>query len=271
MDLMTLIQQKKAAMNSGNRQKTAKPPEGRSKWRILPGWRKDKEDSTFFHDFGQHFIKGMDNQLKAVYVCVDKTYGKPCKICEAIRQGVMSSSDDDVVKVLKDANAASRILLNAIHVDGESQDPQILEVGPKVFSEIINIIQEWGNILDLDTGKDIVIERTGKGLNTKYSVQVAAKSAPVPASVMGKLHDLDEYVAQESEEQARRALANLSQVAGLLPSAAASKPALSAVFDDDPDVTLEIPDGKPAKPTKEVKSEPESTGDAELDDLLASL
>jgi hypothetical protein len=56
--------------------------------------------------------------------------------------------------------------------------------------------------------------RTGKGLNTEYSVMPSAKSNPVDASVMAKLHNLNEYVKQEYDQGKLKALAALSTVSG---------------------------------------------------------
>lgn len=289
MDLMEMIANKRKALNANKRAKTVKPTDGRSRWRILPGWRKD--DPTFYHDFGQHFIKDGTGAMKAIYVCVDKTFGKPCDICSSIGHAIKTSSDDAMVELLKQANASARVLMNALHLDGPTPgEPQILEIAPTVFNEILGIIQEWGaEVLNLDDGKDIIIERTGKGIGTKYSVQIASKSVAVDASVMGRIANLDEYVAQESEEQAKRALANLNAVAGMLPAPGTSKPSLSDI-DIDSDPTLTIP-GEPlaavkgeglapaiAPAAKAVKAEVPapsvatgSTGDSELDDLLAEL
>lgn len=285
LSLMELIAQKKASLKSGNRQKTVKPQDGRSRWRILPSWR-EGGDPQFYHDFGQHFIKDSTGQVKAVYVCVDKTYGKPCQVCDALSHAIRNTTDDVMANLLGEAKATGRILLNALHVDGDTpNDPQILEVAPGVFGEILNIISEWGaDVLDLKGGKDIIIERTGKGKTTKYSVQIAAKSADVPAEVMKKVANLDEYVAQESEEQAKRALANLNAVAGMLPSPSASTtkaPSLADLSVDDVDdaalaaiesTAIKVEEPAPA-PKKEAAPAPApaSTGDEELDDLLAEL
>lgn len=285
LTLMELIAQKKAALKSGNRQKTVKPPEGRSRWRILPGW--DAANPAFYHDFGQHFIKDNTDTLKAVYVCVDKTYGKPCDICAALGAAIRATTDDDQVKILEKSKASGRILLNALQVDGATpNEPAILELSPNTFAEFLNIVTEWGvEVLDLVGGKDIIIERTGKGLQTKYSVQVAAKSADVSADVMKKVVNLDEYVAQESAEQAQRALANLNAVAGMLPAPTA-KPSLADLsIDDIDDAALAELEGtatrvadepaaaaKPAEKAAAVATPAAATtGDDELDNLLAEL
>ena len=283
LSLMELIAQKKASLKSGNRQKTVKPQDGRSRWRILPSWRTDG-DPQFYHDFGQHFIKDSTGSIKAVYVCVDKTYGKPCQVCDALSHAIKNSSDDTMAQMLSDAKASGRVLLNALHVDGDNpSEPQILEVAPGVFGEILNIISEWGaDVLELDGGKDIIIERVGKGKLTKYSVQIAAKSQPVPAEVMKKVVNLDEYVAQESAEQAARAIANLNAIAGVLSAPVASKPLSMSDLsvDDVDDAALAALEGSAtkveepkaaAKAAPAPEAAPATTGDSELDDLLAEL
>lgn len=278
---MDLIKSKKAALNAGKRQKTIKPKDGRNRYRILPGWRLKlaggalSGDPTFYHDFGQHFIKDEAGEMKAVYICTDKTFNRPCAVCNTIDAAIRSTSDDAMVKLMKEAKAAGRILLNVLEVDGDNpNEPQILELAPTAFNEVLNIFGEWGDITDLAEGKDIIVERSGKGIGTRYSVQIAAKSKPVSMDVWKKVANLDEYVAQESEEQAARALTNLKAVAGLLPSEytprpakpAAAAPALS-LAEDEHDATLDIP----MTTAEAVETVIESTGDAELDSLLADL
>lgn len=276
--LMDLIKSKKAALNSGKRQKTIKPKDGRNRYRVLPGWKMVLEkgalsgDPTFYHDFGQHFIKDEAGEMKAVYICTDKTFGRPCNVCNTIEAGIRSTTDDALIKVMKEAKAAGRILLNVLELDGDSpNDPQILEIAPTAFAEVLNIFAEWGDISDLADGKDIIIERSGKGIGTRYSVQVASKSKPVSIDVWKKVANLDEYVAQESEEQAARAISNVKSIAGLLPSEhvprPAARPAPALAMDDEPDGTLDIPMTTAAA----VDVVMESTGDADLDSLLADL
>ena len=272
--LMEMVRQKKAALQSGNRAKTAKPAEGRSRWRILPTWRKAEGETQFWHDFGQHFIKDGTGTLKAVYVCTDKTYGRPCKVCDAISQGMHATNDDAMVELIKGAKANGRVLLNALEISGDKPtEPQILEVSPSVFASILGLIEEWGDkVISLGAdGMDIIIERVGKGLNTKYSVQIAAKSQPCPADVMKKVTDLDEYVKQESAEQERRALTNLSAVAGSLPAPSASsaaKPSLSDVPEEaDHDGTNDIGTATPAAEAGTI----DLSGDADLEGILAGI
>jgi hypothetical protein len=154
-------------------------------------------------------------------MCVDKTYGRPCAICDQVQRGILASADDATTKALEGAKSAQRILINVLELEGDQPEvPQVLEIGPGVFAPILALFDEWGeDMIDLEKGQDIVISREGTGLSTRYTVQVASKSKPVNPAVMKKINNLDEFVAQESEEVARRALGAVSNVAGILPSA----------------------------------------------------
>lgn len=305
--LLDLLKQKKQDLSAGRRRKTIKPTDGRGRYRILPSWR--GAGQQFWHDFGQHFVKNSAKEITAIYMCTDKTFGRPCSVCEAIGSGIKSATDDFTMELLKDARSTGRVLLNVLHLDGATPgEVQILELPPTVFGAIIAIAEEWEeageSIFNLDGGKDIIISREGSGKNTKYTAQVAAKSAVVPDTVLAKLHNLDEYVAQESSEQQTRALNSVRSVAGLLPAPAASSglPAAAAsagaatMVEDDPyaaapspaarapapaaksaaaveDAVVKAP--KPAAaPATAPAAAPASAGaldDPELDDLLNSL
>jgi hypothetical protein len=269
-NLMDLINAKRKEL-SRDRQKTVKPADGRGRYRILPSWR--AEGGQFWHDFGQHYIKGDDGKVKAVYVCAERTFGKPCGVCEAMLHAQSFISDDETMKLIQQAKATGRVLVNALVLDGPTPDtPQILELSPTTFNQFLAIMQEWGaeEVMDLATGKDIIIEKTGKGLDTKYTLQIAAKSKPVDPAIMTKVANLDEYVAQESDEQQRRAITSLRSVAGILPGAAASSPPrdkpLSSPPADDRDDTLDIP-----MTTVGAEAAEETSLDAELESLLDDL
>jgi hypothetical protein len=237
--LQKLLDQRKQATTSY--QKTIKPEPGRSRYRILPSWRKPDAagvaDPTFYHDFGQHFVKDAAGTLKAVYICTEKTYGRPCDHCSMLAEAIVATQnnggDDVAVKRLKDATSKARVLINVLHIDGKTPTiPQIMEIAPSVFDGksskgggakvggIISLFSEWPDLLDPIKGNDIIIERSGNGLDTQYSVQVAGASQPVPAEALAKLNDLDKFVAQESADRARKALLAVSAITGALPSPA---------------------------------------------------
>jgi hypothetical protein len=230
--LLAMVKSKQRAMTKRDRTKKLSP--GKNRIRVLPGWRPE-EPERFFQDFGQHFIKGDDGEVKAVYICTEKTFGKPCDVCGALGKAMKATRDDDLVKVLGEAKASERILVNAIWPeDAESpNDPQISELPPTVFKQILGLFEEWGNVIDPTEGRDVIVQREGKSIATKYTVSPAAKATAVPAAALAKLHNLDQYVDQESVEQQNKALVALAAVSGLstttaalaLPPSAGDKPA----------------------------------------------
>ena len=270
---MDLVRKKKQALQqqSGRREKTVKPQPGKNRFRILPGWR-GEDDPQFFHDFGQHFVKGLDGTLKSVYICTEKTFGKSCPVCAAIGEGVMHADNDEIIKALDESKSKGRILLNALHLNGDDpKTPVILDLTPTTAEKVFDLMDEYGTITELKDGKPIVINRTGKGLNTKYDILPAAESDEVPASVMEKLHNLDEYVKQEYDEGETKTVGAISTVSGFLPASSADKPSTVAV--DEMDDVLEAEIVEEVAPTAEVAevAVDEELSDDELDDLLDDL
>lgn len=268
--LMQLMKNKKAALKQ--KAKTLKPNPGANRYVLLPGWRKG-EEHVWFHEFGQHFIKNAADEIQAVYPCLEATYGNPCPICEGLNRAMKATTDDETVELLKKAKAGQSFLFNVLALDSDDAGtPQILEVRKSVFGQIVDLIEEWGGaVFDPEAPQIIVINRDGKGLNTKYTVQISPKKHTLPAGVFGKINNLDEYVRQENEEQQRRALSAISSVAGLLPAAspAADKPRTiaSTIDSSDDDLrALETRNAAAAKP-----SAADIALDDELDDLLGDL
>lgn len=238
--LLALITAKKQQIQnqSGRREKTTKPIGGKNVFRILPSWR-DKNELQFWHDFGQHYIKGLDGILKAVYICTEKAFGKPCSICEGLSKAIHNATDDNEINILKEARSNGRILVNALNRSAGSETPNvpvILELSGTAFAQILGLQEMWlaegVDITSLDSGVDLVINRNGKGVLTKYDIQAAPKSAPVSASIMKDIHNLDDYVAQESEPERIRALTAVHAVVGLL-GATAIGSSMRTVSDDE--------------------------------------
>jgi len=298
--LQAAAQDKLKAMDT-NRDRPIKPKSGKNRIRILPSWR-GESDPTFSHSFGQHFVKGADGKTAAVYVCMDKTYDKPCPVCQAIGEGIMRSADDVTKKILDDSKSSGSILVNALVLDGDQPNtPVVYALTPTVFKSVLSIIMEYAaegiNILDPENGVDLIINREGSGrFDTKYTVQAAPKSKPVNRSVLSQLHDLDAYVDQANSQQEAKALTAVTGIAGGLPapstagalpgaSAPAQAPAQAAPTVDLNDVQMaddglgEVLEGSATQavtPETAPAAEPApaSAGgmsDDELDDLLADL
>lgn len=296
--LLELLKQKQQDMAASRKGRTVKIPDGASRWRLMGHWK--GEEKFPWHDFGQHFIKDASGKVAAVYVCAQKTHGKPCAVCDAVAQGIKSAVDDETMKLLTEAKSgAGRVLFNAVLLnDSGEQKVEILEMPGTAFEQLIVAATEWeeaGESIFGMKGKDVIFNRSGKGLGTTYTVTVAAKSKAMQASLDKKLHDLDDYVSAETSDAQMRALNSVRAISGLLPAPAASgmrgvallesddpyeaapRPAARAVakveeFEDVPDTSA--PAVKPAAvkaATKPAAVASTSTGDEDLDALLAGL
>lgn len=280
MDIMALVKAKKQAIQaaSGRRENTVKVQPGKHKFRILPGW--DKDDPTFFQDFSQHFIKNTRDEIQAVYLCVEKTYGKTCPVCDAIAQGISECGDDETINALKEGQSRGRVLVNALELSGgDPSTPIVLDLSPTTFQKVLELMDEYGNITDLNEGTDLVISRTGAGINTEYSVLPAAKSKPIDDSVMKNINNLSDYVKQEYDEGRNKAIAAVSTVSGValipLAGAGADVPLLTETIEDDEEFATAV---EPVEATAlegdaavDAVATDDEMSDDELEDMLATL
>jgi hypothetical protein len=244
--LLDMIAQRRASVS---RAKTIKPESGRNRYRILPSWRKGEDgkldpQAQFWLDYAQHFVKGPDKAIKAIFVCADKTFGQPCEVCDAIAKGVAAAEDDLTIELLTEAKSSPKVLLNVLWLDNggkcDPNIPQILEVPPSVFNGkkgvggVISLFNEWPNLINLHDGIDIIVEKSGTGREgTSYGVQIAGGSKPVNPAVLEKINDLDKFAASESEDTMRRALTSLASLSGV-PVARLASPSRPALTHDVP-------------------------------------
>ena len=210
--LQEMLKKKKAQLKSAGR--TIKPKQGQNRYVLLPSWR-EGDDPQFWHDFASHYIKDAADQLQAVYVCANETFGRPCAICDGLTevQRTKGVNDEEVAALVKEARASTKFLVNVLALDTDTPDtPQVLELGKLAFGGLVNVVEEWAEqVFDPTNPQIIIVERTGTGTNdTKYTVQPSAKrhalkGKPTPVN-------LDEFVAQESDEMERKALNALRHV-----------------------------------------------------------
>jgi hypothetical protein len=226
--LLAALQNKKKELDAKRgRAKTDKLPGGASRWRVLPHWKgKDEMPSQ---DYGAHFIKNKMDEIVAVYICTAKTFGRECEVCNQLGAAIAATSDPMEKKLLEGAKSAQRYLLNAVRFNPTSKkyddNVSLLEVSGPVINGIIAVATSYAesdqiDLFSLSEGFDVVINKEGTGLQTKYNVMAAPKATAISVEYMKKVHNLDEYVAQEHEAGLARALGALKggTVQNVLPS-----------------------------------------------------
>ena len=197
---------------------TVKLKEGKTTIRIL-----QKGSDIFWKEIGVHWIKTeKEGKPVAVVGCHDEVYGKPCSVCAAAEKAMPSGTDEEKA-IMKEWRAKKSVLVAALIRTGAdaSAEPQLLELTGTTWGKISGTIEEYQaagvDMLDPNEGVDLIIERTGRGLNTDYSVMVApGKSKPVAKDILERLPSFDDYVDKElfkgDERKALTAIGNFSGV-----------------------------------------------------------
>jgi hypothetical protein len=154
-----------------------KPKEGEACVRILPPTWDDVEKWGDGWEIGVyiHYSVGPDN---GTYLCLDKMKGEPCPVCEARRQ----ITDQDEADQLK---PGYRCLAWVIDRDNEKAGPMIWSMPVSLFRDInARSVDKKSNapilIDDPEEGYDIIYNREGTGLKTKYTaVEVSREPSPL--------------------------------------------------------------------------------------------
>jgi hypothetical protein len=193
--------------------------EGKTTIRVLA----NPDGSQFWFDLGVHWIKTeVNGKPVAVVGCHDEVYGQPCPICTAIAKATEAATSDDEIKLIKEWKASKTVLVNALVRSGSSKsdEPQVVELKSSVWGQISGMIAEYMeadvDLLDLTAGQDFVVERRGRGIDTKYTVMLAPKSQPVDKAALEGMHDLKAWVeAQFFRGEETKALTAIAQVSGI--------------------------------------------------------
>jgi hypothetical protein len=172
----------------------------RNTLRILPPWAGAEDFSRIF---GKHWRLGPEG--KTMVFCPQICFGAPCPICNNVEAMWKAKPDEATKEWLKEVGASPRFYVNVIDMDDLEAGIQIAEFPKTVIMEIWNLMvdEDAGlkDITHLETGREIIIERNGKGLSTRYSIRPKLTSSPVPIPIsIEDLPNLDNFVRKESYE-----------------------------------------------------------------------
>jgi hypothetical protein len=268
---------------SRNQADTYRLKEGKTRLRILPyiaPGKKTGPGGEFHCDIGVHWIKtSLGGKPVAVVGASDVTYGTHNPINDAIDQAAQLAKqvDDEMVKLVSEWKARKSVLVNALirtkgSSDASEDDVKIVELTPTTFGEIsktlLMYVEEGGaegdEVLSLEKGVDMIIEKTGKGMDTRYSVMPApGSSPPVNAGVLEKLNDLPQFIANRYfRGEETKALTAIQAVTGVSGPALGSRPATAMLTARGEETAARVTP-KPA-PVEEVEAPKKPATAAEL-------
>jgi len=103
-----------------------------------------------------------------------------CPICDFVSE-LYASGDPESKALASKLRVRKQFWMNIIDRNDEDSGPQIYGPGVMVFSATASIIgdPDFGDIYDEEDGIDIVIEKSGSGLETSYEVRPRRHSTPL--------------------------------------------------------------------------------------------
>ncbi len=213
-----------------------------NKIRILPPWTDAGPNAAqFWREVWMHYgvtsLEAPDEDNTFAVPCARKSPDgadvvgggdqPDCKICQAAEELKATGNPVDV-QLSKELRAKMRVYINMVDLadpvwvqdaidqmkaDGCPEDHlpkdgepkvQVFNFGPQIFKMLLDQYSDDVDLADLDEGHDVVIEREGEGLKTKYRVraQVRSTAAPIKDEQLDDgMWNLDTLVPYFSDEQ----------------------------------------------------------------------
>ena len=205
-------------------------PAGMSSIRILPPWDPSGRVAlpVYMHPI-EYKGEGM-SYTKYNWTCVNKTFSKPCPICEGLAE--LSASGVDISNW--EANRR-QFYFNAIVMHDPTYDNKgkgtapgthVLMKAPKTFYDwiIAQITNPMiGDITSVTSGIDVYVTKEGSGLGTSYNMTLSPNGrTAIPQEYLEKitdLYNLDEIFSAGFEQKQIDELVNhLKKSAGVMAS-----------------------------------------------------
>ena len=220
---MNKLQQQKAKLTqelnrgSGQSARFWRPSDGDNAIRIMPDWTVEPPfDGQFWREVAQHW--GVSPDQKGPILCPLATpyLEGECPICQFVEDLRADKNDVKAQELAKEVRAKKAFLINIVDCNDETYnakdvaeykkarpdsdvpfeagDPkiQVYDCPKTIFDQILNIIMTNDmDITDLEKGNDVVINRQGKGLTTRYTVTPKLKATSSDVSAYAELPQLE--------------------------------------------------------------------------------
>jgi len=145
------------------------------------------------------------------YICMARTYGKPCPICE-YRKMLQDSDegDEDQIKALR---PTQRGIYNVVIYDTDEERKKGVQVWNSshwLFERILQSIntEESGEVIsfsDPDDGKRIMFERKGSGETTQYiGHKFVDRNYKISDAILEATYSLDEVINMPDYDELKR-------------------------------------------------------------------
>lgn len=179
-----------------------KPRSGSNALRFLPPMAGKK--SPFAIQY-QHWVT-VEGQRKPMN-CARMMTKQRCAACEKMDLLLKTGNAADFDTAQKDWKPKLSVSANVVDRDNESSGVAVYSFGKSVLDQLVKIRKDargGGDFTDPEDGFDILIDKSGEGMKTEYSVRAARDTTPLhddPAIAAGWLdnqYDLDRYMTVPS-------------------------------------------------------------------------
>lgn len=203
-------------------------PAGMSSIRILPPWDPTGRVAlpVYMHPI-EYKGEGM-SYTKYNWTCVNKTFNKPCPICEGLAGLAAAGVDTSNWEANRRQFYFNAIVMHDPTYDnkgkGTAPGTHVLLKAPKTFYDwvIAQITNPMiGDITSVTNGIDVYVTKEGTGLGTSYNMTLSPNGrTPVPQEYLDKITDLynldDIFSAGFDQKQIDELVAHLKKSAGVM-------------------------------------------------------
>ena len=203
-------------------------PAGMSSIRILPPWDPTGRVAlpVYMHPI-EYKGEGM-SYTKYNWTCVNKTFNKPCPICEGLAGLAAAGVDTSNWEANRRQFYFNAIVMHDPTYDnkgkGTAPGTHVLLKAPKTFYDwvIAQITNPMiGDITSVTNGIDVYVTKEGTGLGTSYNMTLSPDGrTPVPQEYLDKITDLynldDIFSAGFDQKQIDELVTHLKKSAGVM-------------------------------------------------------
>lgn len=211
-----------------------KPRQGNNRLRFLPP---GPGTNSIFASVMQHYLDDASEEKSKSFNCPRKTIdpetGRPmgmqCAACSYAEALKASGSSADYA-FARNFSCSLRTYCNVIDVDNEDDGVQVYAFGPTIMSSLTAIIDAgkkfWGNPKNPLVGTEIIVNKVGEKMKTKYKVFPGDEHVIDPSmedSVIGGMHKLEQFTGVPTSEDVRNFMRELGYDPDETPEAPAPK------------------------------------------------
>jgi len=167
---------------------------------------KEGEFTYLLEVFEHRDVGGIEGQS---FICLMKTYGKPCPICQHRQQLIQEGADEELIKALR-TSRYPRSIYNVVVYDSEKEQAKgvqvfhtshylmeqyLVKLAESSRREIEQGYPPYKFFADPEEGWSVKFTRTGQGMNTRYIAhQLVPRNYQIHQQILESAYRLDDLI-----------------------------------------------------------------------------